>query len=63
MKTWFILTETVLFCPMGPSRKCWLFCILHTPGVNRTYEMAKCLYFGPGMLNDVKQLVESCNTC
>ena len=33
----------------------------HT-GVNRTYEMARCLYFWPGMLNDVKQLVESCLT-
>ena len=25
--------------------------------------MARCLYFWPGMLNDVKQLVESCITC
>ena len=32
-------------------------------GVNRTYKMALCLYFWPGMLNDVKQLVQSCITC
>ena len=39
--------------------------LLHTShaGVNRTYEMARCLYFWPGMLNDVKQLVEGCLRC
>ena len=39
--------------------------LLHTShaGINRTYEMARSLYFWPGMLNDVKQLVEGCMTC
>ena len=39
--------------------------LLHTShvGVIRTYEMARCLYFWPGMLNNVKQLVEGCLTC
>ena len=32
-------------------------------GVKRTYELARSLFFWPGMLNDVKQLVESCLTC
>ena len=39
--------------------------LLHTShaGVKRTYEMAHWLYFWPGMLNDVKQLVEGCLMC
>ena len=49
--------------PNGAIKK--VLALLHTSQavVNRTYEMARCLYFWPGMLNDVKQLVESCITC
>ena len=49
--------------PNGAIKK--VLALLHIPhaGVNRTYEMVKCLFFWPGMVKDAKQLVESCMTC
>ena len=29
-------------------------------GVNKSYDLARSLYYWPGMLNDVKQLIEGC---
>ena len=31
--------------------------------VNKTYDMARSLYYWPGMLNDIKQLIEGCELC
>ena len=32
-------------------------------GINKTYDIARQLYFWPGMLNDIKQLIEKCQAC
>ena len=32
-------------------------------GVNKTYNLARSLYYGPGMLNDIKQLMEGYEAC
>ena len=32
-------------------------------GVNKTYDLARSLYYWPGMLNDIKQLIEGCEAC
>ena len=32
-------------------------------GVNKTYHLARSLYYWPGMLNDIKQLIEGCEAC
>ena len=32
-------------------------------GVNKTYDLASSLYYWPGMLNDIKQLIEGCEAC
>ena len=32
-------------------------------GVNKTYDIARQFYFWPGMLNDIKQLIEKCQAC
>ena len=32
-------------------------------GVNKTYNLARLLYYWPGMLNDIKQLIEGCEAC
>ena len=32
-------------------------------GNTKTYEHAKALYYWPGMSNDIKQMVQSCETC
>ena len=39
--------------------------LLHTShaGINKTYDIARQLYFPPGMLNDVKQIIEKCQAC
>ena len=39
--------------------------LLHSShaGVNKTYNIARQLYFWPGMLNDIKQLIEKCQAC
>ena len=36
--------------------------VLHV-GVNKTYDMARSLYYWPGMLNDIKQLKKGCESC
>ena len=39
--------------------------LLHTShsGVNKTIALARGLYYWPGMINDIKQLVSRCATC
>ena len=39
--------------------------LLHTShsGVNKTIVLARGLYYWPGMINDIKQLVSRCATC
>ena len=39
--------------------------LLHSShaGINITYDIAQHLYFCPGMLNDIKQLIEKCQAC
>ena len=32
-------------------------------GMTKTYEYAKALYYWPGMVNDIRQAVRSCETC
>ena len=32
-------------------------------GVNKTYDLARSLYYWPGMLNDIKQLIDGCKAC
>ena len=32
-------------------------------GINKTYDLARQLYFWPGMLNDIEQLIEKCQAC
>ena len=32
-------------------------------GVNKAYDIARQLYFWPGMLNNIKQLIEKCQVC
>ena len=32
-------------------------------GVNKTYDLCRSLYFWPGMLNDIKQMIEKCTPC
>ena len=31
--------------------------------MNKTYDLARSLYYWPGMLNDMKQLIEGCEAC
>ena len=39
--------------------------LLHSShaGINKTCDIARQLYFWPGMLNDIKQLIEKCQAC
>ena len=39
--------------------------LLHSShaGINKTYDIARQLNFWPGMLNDIKQLIEKCQAC
>ncbi len=32
-------------------------------GVNKTYDLCRSLYFWPGMLNDIKQMIAQCRPC
>ena len=32
-------------------------------GVKKTYDFARSLYYWPGMLNDIKQLIDGCEAC
>ena len=32
-------------------------------GVNKTYDLARSLYYWPGMLNDIKPLMDDCEAC
>ena len=32
-------------------------------GVNKTYDLTHSLYYWPGMLNDIKQLIDGCEAC
>ena len=39
--------------------------LLHSShaGIDKTYDIARQLYFWPGILNDIKQLIEKCQAC
>ena len=32
-------------------------------GVNKTYDLARSIYYWPGMLNDIKQIIDGCEAC
>ena len=32
-------------------------------GVNKTYDLARSIYYWPGMLNDIKQMIDGCEAC
>ena len=32
-------------------------------GVNKTYDLAHSIYYWPGMLNDIKQMIDGCEAC
>ena len=32
-------------------------------GVNKTYNLARSIYYWPGMLNDIKQMIDGCEAC
>ena len=32
-------------------------------GVNKTYDLARSIYYWPGMLNDIKQMIDGCKAC
>ena len=48
-----------IILPNNANKKVLTILHISHAGVNRMYEKARSLYFWPGMLNDVKQLVES----
>ena len=49
--------------PNGAINKIMSLLHISHAWVDRGYEMARSLYFWPGILNDVKQLVKGCLTC
>ena len=36
--------------------------VLHV-GINKTYDLARSIYYWPGMLNDIKQMIDGCEAC
>ena len=32
-------------------------------GVNKTYDLARSIYYWPGMLNNIKQMIDGCKAC